>query len=84
MVYAGNCYIQNLMVDSRDVENSERVMHHGSAAIAEFNEIKVSEIQIVISGEKEDKYTDQSEDFSVFEGYKEVHVSDIYIFGNRD
>ena len=82
--YNGYCYIQNLMVDSRDVENNERVMHHGSAAIAEFNEIKVSEIQIVISGEEEDKYTDQSEDFSVFEGYKEVHVSDIYIFGNRD
>ena len=42
--YNGYCYIQNLMVDSRDVENNERVMHHGSAAIAEFNEIKVSEI----------------------------------------
>ena len=81
--YNGYCYITNLMVDERDVYNDERIMKHGAAAIAEFDEITVTEIEMVISGAKEDKYTDRSEDYSVFEGYKEVHVSDIYIFGNR-
>ena len=59
------------------------IVRHGSAAIAEFNPIKITEMTIYISGELEDKYTDVDEDGFYWEGYKEVHVSDIYIFGNK-
>lgn len=81
--YNGYCYIKNLMVDERDVYNDEKIMHHGAAAIAEFNEIKITEMEFVISGAVEDKYSDMSEDFSVLENYKKVCVSDVYIFGNK-
>ena len=81
--YNGYCYITDLKVDERDVMNSEMLLRHGSAAIAEFNEITVTEMEFFISGELEDKYTDQDEKMQYFEGYKQVNVADVYIFGNE-
>jgi hypothetical protein len=59
------------------------VVRHGSAAIAEFDPIKITEMVIYLSGDKADKYVDEDESGYVDEGYKEVHVSDVYVFGNR-
>ncbi len=81
--YNGYCYIKDLPVDSRDVMTSEELMRHGSAAIAEFNEITITEMEFFISGDLADKYTDQSADMTVEQGYKQVRVSDVYVFGNQ-
>lgn len=81
--YNGYCYIKDLPVDRRDVMTSEELMRHGSAAIAEFNEITITEMEFFISGDLADKYTDQSADMTVEQGYKQVRVSDVYVFGNQ-
>lgn len=80
--YNGYCYIKDLMVDTRDVYMDEKIMKHGSAAIAEFNEIQITEMEFVISGEAADKFTNISEDYSD-EDFRKVCVSDVYIFGNK-
>jgi hypothetical protein len=59
------------------------IVRHGSAAIAQFSPIKVTEMVVYLSGDKADKYTDEDEYGDIEEGYKEVHVSDVYVFGNR-
>lgn len=81
--YNGYCYIENLEVDSRDVNVRNKIVHHGAAAIASFDKITVTEMSFVISGEKDDKYMEESPDFSVVEGYKQVCVADVFVFGNK-
>jgi len=81
--YNGYCYIENLLVDPDDQVSQLQVVRHGSAAIAEFNPIKITEMTIYVSGNAEDKYEDTDEEGYYDEGYKEVRISDIYIFGNK-
>lgn len=81
--YNGYCYIKDLAVDSRDAMTSEELMRHGAAAIAEFNPITITEMEFFISGNVDDKYTEQSEGMVIESGYKTVRVSDVYIFGNE-
>jgi len=81
--YNGYCYIKNLPVDANDQIKQMSIVRHGSAAIAQFSPIKVTEMVVYLSGDKADKYTDEDEYGDIEEGYKEVHVSDVYVFGNR-
>lgn len=82
--YNGYCYIKNLIVDERDCMRDDYLMRHGAAAIAEFNEIKITAMEFVISGNSEDKYSDFSEDLSIMENYRKVALSDVYVFGKNN
>ncbi len=81
--YNGYCYIKDLAVDPKDQIESYTVVRHGSAAIAEFNEITVTEMTVYVSGAREDKYTDMDEAGNYAEGYKQVNMSEVYVFGNK-
>ena len=58
-------------------------MRKASAAIAEFNPIEITEMHIYLSGDADAKYFEEDEEGLIWEGYKEVHVPEIYIFGNQ-
>ena len=79
--YNGYCYIKDLPVDPADELKQYMVLRHGSAAIAEFDEIKITEMYVYLSGDADDKFTEEDESGAYWDGYKEVHVSDIYVFG---
>ena len=81
--YNGYCYVKDLPVDGRDEIKQYMVIRHGNSAIAEFDEIKITEMYIYLTGNAEDKFTEEDEAGLYWEGYKEVHVSDIYVFGNK-
>ncbi len=82
--YNGYCYIKNLKIDERDCMNDDCYMRHGGAAIAEFNEITITAMEFFISGNSEDKYSDYSEDLTIMENYRQVAVSDVYVFGKTN
>jgi len=72
--YNGYVYIENVLTDKEDFFDSNAVMRKGSSAIAEFNEIKVTEMNICISATPEN---------TALEEYGSIKVSELYIFGKN-
>ena len=72
--YNGYVYMKDIKIDEEDVFINEGVMRKGSAAIAEFNEITISEMSI---------YIDSSMDNNVDEYDGGIKMSEIYLFGNK-
>ena len=65
--YADTCYIENIPYSADYYDAEQKFIRQGGAAIASFNDIKVTEISITIS-EK-------------IEGEGEIRVSDIVVLG---
>ena len=71
--YNGYVYLENIGIDEEDVFINEGAMRKGSAAIAEFNPITISEMNICITVD-----TDNNVD-----GYFGINMSEVYLFGNK-
>jgi|GEM_PF-1829555 len=72
--YNGYAYIENILADPRDALTSVDVMRKASSAVAEFDEITVSEIKIRIAATEENNVS----------GWQSaIRASEIYIFGQE-
>ena len=65
--YTDSCYIENIPFNADYYDGVNKFMRQGGAAIASFDDIKVTEISITIS-EK-------------IEGEGEIRVSDVVVLG---
>ena len=70
--YNGYVYVKNVKINEADVRPAVDVMVKGGSAIAEFNEITITEMTLCIKA---------TEDNNVSGWQSEVHLSEIYVLG---
>ena len=70
--YNGYVYVKNVKINDADVRPAVDVMVKGGSAIAEFNEITITEMTLCIKA---------TEDNNVSGWQSEVHLSEIYVLG---
>jgi len=78
--YNGYCYVENLGVDPYDYFEKNELMRKGSSAVAEFNEITVTEMHVSVSGSERNRFCSTDANGNETSA---VALSEIYLFGKE-
>lgn len=76
------CYMKDIPTYTADYNDDYKVVRKGAAAMAEFNEITVTEMTITIKAGTENKYTFFNEDTYENDNFG-IRIAELYIMGNR-
>lgn len=81
--YNGYCYIKDLPTFANDYSDSDLIVRKGANALAEFDEITITEMTVTIkaNAENDNKYT--TTNITTYEDdYYSVRVAELYVMGN--
>ena len=80
--YNGYCYIKNLPTFADDYDDIDTVVRKGANALAEFDEITITEMLITIDAEEgANKYTTEN-GITMEDNYFAIRLAELYVMGN--
>lgn len=80
--YNGYCYIKNLPTFADDYDDIDTVVRKGANALAEFDEITITEMLITIDAEEgANKYTTEN-GTTMEDNYFAIRLAELYVMGN--